>query len=619
MCGLAGIFMLRGNVDERGRAHVRAMTEALTHRGPDEGGYWDDTRSVLGHRRLRIIDLEGGKQPMTGPRGRTIVFNGEIYNYELLRRTEESRGRRFTTRSDTESLLAVLESRGTAALPELEGMFAFACYDAAASELVLATDAFGKKPLYYAVRGDELLFASELRALMRHPACGKDIDRRALEQYLLFEYVPAPLTMLEGVRKLEAGTCLIADADGVRVERYHRPELTPERGRSTAEWREGFDQRLRQAVRRRLVSDVPLGIFLSGGLDSSSVLAAAARLEPERRYKTFTIEFEEKDFDESIWARRVATLYGTEHVTEKCSASRMLEEHRAILARQDEPLADASFIPTSLLCRLARRHVTVCLSGDGGDELLMGYPTFEAAEWAGRLRWVPSAAVDLLGAIARVWPASYGNLTVDFKLKQFLKGLRHAPPLRDQVWLGAFAPAEIQALLGEVSMPGEPLRALRGGWGEALKDLQEFYFRFYLQGDILVKVDRASMANSLEVRSPLLDDELVRYTLRAPSAVLRAHGTPKALLAATVAAELPSEIRRRPKKGFGIPIAHWIRGPLKAEFAETLSAERLRKDGHFDTAQVESLLRQHWSGKVDNRKKLWTLYAFQKWKESAIG
>lgn len=619
MCGLAGVFLLRGAADERQKAHVRAMTDALEHRGPDEAGYRDDPRIVLGHRRLRIIDLEGGKQPMTGERGHTIVFNGEIYNYERLRRIEESRGRRFVTRSDTESLLAVLESRGKEALAELEGMFAFACYDAAAGRLLLATDAYGKKPLYYAVRDGVLMFASELRALMRHPDCGRSINRRALEQYLLFEYVPAPLTILEGVRKLEAGTCLIADSDGVRVERYHRPDLTPERGRSAAEWREGFDRRLREAVRCRLVSDVPLGIFLSGGLDSSSVLAAAARLEPERRYKTFTIEFEERDFDESVWARRVAALYRTEHVTERCSAARMLEEHRSILARQDEPLADASFIPTSLLCRLARRHVTVCLSGDGGDELLMGYPTFEAAEWAGRLGWIPSGVIGSLAAAVRAWPASYGNLTPDFKLKQFLKGMCYAPPLRDQVWLGSFAPSEIRSLLGQASEPEEPLRVLRGGWGEALKDLQEFYFRFYLQGDILVKVDRASMAHSLEVRSPLLDDELVRYALRAPTAILREGGIPKALLQSTVAAELPTEIRRRPKKGFGIPIAQWIRGPLRSEFADVLSAERLRKDGHFDTAQVESLLRDHWSGKVDNRKKLWTLYAFQKWKESAIG
>lgn len=619
MCGLAGVFLLRGAAGERHRAQVKVMTEALRHRGPDEAGYWDDARAVLGHRRLSIIDREGGKQPMTGPRGRTLVFNGEIYNYRLLRRAEEARGRRFVTRSDTESLLAVLESRGKSALPELKGMFAFACYDPHTAELVLATDALGKKPLYYAVRDDELIFASELRALLRHPACGRDIDRRALEQYLLFEYVPAPRTILQGVRKLEAGTCLVADGGGTRVERYHRMDLTPEFGRGIEEWRRGFDLRMREAVKRRLVSEAPLGIFLSGGLDSSSVLAAAARWEPERRFKTFTIEFEEKDFDESVWARRVSALYRTEHVTEKCPASRMLEEHRAILALQDEPLADASFIPTYMLCRLARRHVTVCLSGDGGDELLMGYPTFEAAEWAERFGWMPRTAIGILEAMARRLPASYGNLTADFKLKQFLKGLCYAPPLRDQVWLGSFAPSEICRLLGQSSDPDEPLKNLCGNSGEALKDLQEFYFRFYLQGDILVKVDRASMANSLEVRSPFLDEELVDYTLRAPSAVLRAGGTPKALLRSTVAAELPSDIRRRPKKGFGIPIARWIRGPLKTEFARTLSAERLRIDGHFDTAQVESMLREHWSGKVDHRKKLWTLYAFQKWKESAIG
>ncbi|MCG3175110.1 MAG: Asparagine synthetase [glutamine-hydrolyzing] 1 [Candidatus Omnitrophica bacterium] len=619
MCGLAGLYRLDGAPDPRQEGWVRAMTSALSHRGPDADGFEASGNALLGHRRLKIIDLEGGRQPMRGPGGATVAFNGEIYNYTDLRREEEAHGRVFGTRSDTESLLAVLERQGERGLTRLEGMFAFAYHDPSADRLILATDPYGKKPLYWARRGDVLVFASELRALLRCPLVRGDIDREALDQYLFFEYVPAPLTILEGVRKLEAGTYLIAERGQVRAGRYHELFLRPDRSRTPAEWREGFEAGLRQAVRRRLVSDVPLGIFLSGGLDSSSVLAAAAAIEPGRTYKTFTIEFEERDFDESGWARAVARRYRTEHVTEKCSAARMLEEHASILARQDEPLADASFIPTSMLCRLARRHVTVCLSGDGGDELLMGYPTFEAAEWAERLSVLPAPVREMIAAAARALPTAYGNLTPDFKLKQFFRGLAERPPQRDQVWLGSFTPAEVRRLTGGRADAAAPLSALTGGWGEPLKDLQEFYFRYYLQGDILVKVDRASMAHALEVRSPLLDDTLVRYTLEAPTAVLREGGAPKALLRTTAAAGLPEAVKRRPKKGFGIPVAQWIRGPLKSVFAEVLSPERLRKDGHFESAQVESLLRDHWSGKVDNRKKLWTLYAFQKWKESCIG
>lgn len=626
MCGIAGFFYPAGQPPADSSGLLKKITHALVHRGPDSEGYYEDAASGvgLGHRRLKIIDLEHGGQPMTSADGRyTLIFNGEIYNFREIRQRLESKGRKFKTRSDTESLLQLFEEKGAACLPELEGMFAFAVWDRERRVLTAAVDAFGKKPFYYTNAGSGFVFASEPKALLQHPGVSREPDRRSILKYLAFEYVPAPDTIWAGVRKLRGGTALeVSAAGGTRVFRYTRPYGPAVFAKTEAGWLAEAQELFRDAVRKRLVSDVPLGVFLSGGLDSTAVLAEMRALDPGRKIKTFTIGFEEASFDESAYARRAAEFFSTEHTEEKLTLGAMLREHEAIIAHLDEPMADASFIPTYLLSRLVRKSVTVALGGDGGDELFGGYPTFEAARIAGRIdRWAPWSK-GLLKRAAQALPVSMDNLSLDFKAKQFTKGLGYPARIRSQVWLGAFADTELGALVSP-DLAAEALGVYRGIHevlgdppADARDDLQEFYFRFYLEGDILVKTDRASMANSLETRSPLLDDRLVGTVRRIPANIRFGNGQPKYLFKKMIAGRIPGEIMDRPKKGFGIPIAHWIRQELRGEFESTLAPDRIRKAGFFNPETVSALLAQHLAGKRDNRKQLWTLYVFEKWREN---
>ncbi len=603
-------------------APLSGMAAALQHRGPDAEGFWQGGAAAFGHRRLKVIDLEGGAQPMTGEDGRwTLVFNGEIYNFREIRDRLEKKGRRFRTRgSDTESLLALIEEKGMEGLAELEGMFAFSAYDAQKSVLYLAADRFGKKPLYYARRGGLFVFSSELGSLMRHPAIERTVDAASLAEYLAFEYIPAPKTMLKEVFKLEAGCYLEVTAAGIEKKRYGGHDFSPVE-KSGAEWETLFASSLRRAVEKRLVADVPLGIFLSGGLDSASVLAMAREAQPSGTVKTFTIEFDDPSFDESSYAKEVARHFKTEYISEKCTAGMMLREHETILDRLDEPLADASFLPTFMLCRLARKHVTVALSGDGGDELLAGYPTFQAARLASLADLAPRALVRAAAAAAGRLPVSLDNLSLDFRLKQFFKGLDYEGLQRHQTWLGAFSAPEISRVLapGLLHEPAaaayEPLSVMDPAGSSSLRKLQEFYFRFYLQSDILVKADRASMAQSLEVRAPFLDGDLVKLVLGMPDALKLRGSTTKYILKKVMRPRLPRRVVDRPKKGFGVPVAKWICGELRGHFEETLSEKKLAHDGFFNPAEVRRLLREHLSGKADHRKKLWALYVFQKWKQ----
>lgn len=626
MCGIAGFFYPASQPPRDASELLKKLTRALIHRGPDAEGYCEDPAAGLGlgHRRLKIIDLEGGAQPMTSADGRyTIVFNGEIYNFREIRSRLESRGRKFKTRSDTESLLQLFEEKGSACLAELEGMFSFAIWDRERRTLTAAVDPFGKKPFYYASAGGGLIFASEPRALLEHSGVPREPDRQSIVKYLAFEYVPAPDTIWRGVHKLRGGTALEMSAAGTRVFRYTRPYGPAVFAKTEAGWLAEAQELFRDAVKKRLVSDVPLGVFLSGGIDSTAVLAEMRALDPGRKIKTFTIGFEEASFDESSYARRAAEFFSTEHTEEKLTLGSMLREHEAILAHLDEPMADASFIPTYLLSRLVRKSVTVALGGDGGDELFGGYPTFEAARLArGIDRWAPPFVKGLMTRAAGALPVSMDNLSFDFKAKQFVKGLGYRPRIRSQVWLGAFSDTELGALLSP-DLAAEAAGVYRG-IDETLgdlpaddrDDLQEFYFKFYLEGDILVKTDRASMAHSLETRSPLLDDRLVGTVRRIPAEIRFKGNQPKYLFKKMLFGRIPAEILDRPKKGFGIPIAHWIRRDLKTEFQTTLAPERIRKAGFFNPETVSALLNEHLAGKRDNRKQLWTLYVFEKWREN---
>jgi asparagine synthase (glutamine-hydrolysing) len=605
------------------RGVLTQMTRVLHHRGPDDEGFhvasYDDGTSVgLGFRRLSIIDLDTGNQPIGNEDGSLqLVFNGEIYNFRELRSELEARGHRFATSADTEVVVHLYEELGSECVQRLNGMFAFALWDEPERRLLLARDRFGKKPLYYTELDGGLVFGSELKALLEHPRCPRDLDLESLSAYLAAEYVPTPRAIFDGVRKLPAGHRLVWEYGRAQLERYW--DLTFDRdgdGRSDADYVDEFRSRLRDAVRRRLVSDVPLGAFLSGGIDSSSVVDLMCEALPAGAVKTFSIGFGERSFDESEHARRVARHFGTDHHEDVFTASAMAELLPTVADVVDEPFADASILPTYLLSRFTREHVTVALGGDGADELLAGYPTFPADRLA-RLYPVPRLLHDrLVVPLADRLPVSTANFSFDFKVKRFLRGAAAPASERHPVWLGSFTPAEQREVL--LRPAGDPLEAHRRPFGEAptgdhLERLVYLYAKTYLQDDILVKVDRASMACSLEVRAPFLDVELAEFLGRVPARLKLHRFDTKHLLKRAMADALPAGIAARAKKGFGVPVAEWIKGELREAVQDELSPERLRQQGLFEPGAVQRLLAEHLSGHRDHRKPLWTLFVFQLW------
>jgi asparagine synthase (glutamine-hydrolysing) len=609
--------------DRVDREVLSRMTETLYHRGPDDEGFlvreYENGLGVgLGFRRLSIIDLESGNQPIANEDGSLqIVFNGEIYNFLQLRSELEARGHRFSTNADTEVIVHLYEDHGPGCVERLNGMFAFALWDEARRELVLARDRFGKKPLYYAQVGGSILFGSELKALLAHPRCPRELDLHSLSRYLALEYVPTPHSIFEGVRKLPGGHVLRWREGHLSIEPYWDLMLESDaRARSDDEYVEEFRWRLREAVGRRLISDVPLGAFLSGGIDSSSVVAMMVEALPPDAVKTFTIGFGERSFDESEHARRVAAHLGTDHHEDVLTPQMMLDLLPTMADFLDEPFADASFLPTYLLSRYTRESVTVALGGDGSDELLAGYPTFPADRIA-RLYHVPRLLHErVVVPLADRLPVSTSNFSLDFKLKRFLRGAGSPAEVRHAAWLGSFTPAEQSALLTHA--PPDPLEEQRRPFeGAPSKDPLErliyVYAKTYLQDDILVKVDRASMACSLEVRAPFLDVELVEFLGRVPPRLKLRRFETKHLLKRAMADVLPPGIATRAKKGFGIPVAEWFKNELREPLREELSPARVKEQGLFEPQAVERLIAEHMSGRRDHRKPLWTLFVFQLW------
>jgi asparagine synthase (glutamine-hydrolysing) len=452
MCGIAGIADLNGPVcpEILGR-----MTNSLRARGPDDESYYCPAPQVggtaigFGFRRLSIIDLNGGRQPMCNEDGLLwIVCNGEIYNHAELRLELKARGHVFRTQSDVEVLLHLYEEEGPAGLKKANGMFALAIWDCRNETLFLARDRLGKKPLYYRDSTTQLIFGSEVKALLMHPDCPRELDLKSLSKYLAYEYVPSPHCIFKGIHKLPAGHFLTWHRGRTRLQRYwdlqfsHAPEI-----RSEDEIADALQERLKESVRRRLVSDVPLGVFLSGGIDSSSVVAMMAELMPPSQIKTFAIGFEESSFDESEHSRRVARFFGTDHREQILQSRTLLEMLPEVAGFLDEPLADASIIPTYLLSKFTRQYVTVALGGDGGDELFAGYPTFQAHRLSEFYRMPRVLHQRLIQPLAEWLPVSTDNMSFDFKVKRFLRGIGHRPEIRDQVWMGSFSPFEQRALL----------------------------------------------------------------------------------------------------------------------------------------------------------------------------
>jgi asparagine synthase (glutamine-hydrolysing) len=612
VCGICGIATTRVGADVEA---LRAMSELLVHRGPDSAGEHVEGCVALAARRLSILDLEHGDQPIASEDGSCVVVqNGEIYNYPELRLELERAGHVLRTHCDTEAIVHLYEEHGVGFAERLRGMFAVAIWDAPRRRLVLARDRYGIKPLYYRHAGDELRFASEVRALPRG-----EIDLDALECFLAFNSIPAPYSIFGDVRKLPAGHVLVWEDGAVTIERYARPgpALDDElRDGDEAELIEELRARLRDSVKAHLLSDVPVGVLLSGGVDSAALAALAAQETPEPVH-TFTIGFAERSFDERADARLVAERYGTEHheLLVRPEPELLLQ---ALAEAFDEPFADSSALPTYLVSQLAAEHVKVALSGEGGDELFGGYYTYSADLFADRLAPLARVARPLVEAL----PASTRKASLDYKAKRFVRAA-HLPPLeRHHGWKEIFS-ADARAELTGRRTAFDPVDVYRARYAETtgapqLARLQDVDFGVYLVDDLLVKTDRASMAHSLEARVPFLDPIVTHLAFALPTRLKVRGLAKKILLRKAVEPLLPQEVVHGRKRGFSIPAAAWLRGELEPFARMTLSAENLRRQGFFQPEPVTRLIDEHVAGKEDWSRQLWGLLAFTLWYERHV-
>jgi len=596
----------------------------MAHRGPDDEGSVALDAVTLGMRRLSIIDLAGGHQPMANEDSTVwVVQNGEIFNHLELRDALAGSGHRFQTQSDTEVLVHGYEEWGGEGLVgRLNGQFAFCIFDRRAMRLFLARDRIGIKPLHYAVDGSRFVFASELKALLRDPALRRGVDPIALDEYLAYEFVPSPRSIVRGISKLRPGHTLTWSLRESRVvaHRYWAPSLNVDGAARSADVDavcEELRAVLRESVRKELISDVPLGVFLSGGIDSSAVAATMTQLGGD--VKTFSVGFAERSFDESAHARVVARHLGTDHHELVLEPSMLLGLIPRLPALLDEPLGDASIIPTYLLSAFTRQHVKVALGGDGGDELFAGYPTLQAHRLASVYMRAPGfVRRGLVEPLVRRLPVSHDNLSFDFRAKRFVAGASAPVAERHQRWMGSFSREERAAVLAEPGAGGDGV----GDEFSAFDPLHQALMldmQFYLENDILVKLDRASMLASLEGRVPLLNNDFVAYATGLPLAMKLRGLRSKFLFKRALRGMLPGAILRRPKKGFGIPVAEWFRGPLREQMREVLAPDRVTREGFFQAGEVGRIVEEHLAGRADNRKQLWTLFAFQVWYEGYAG
>ncbi|MFL5776116.1 MAG: asparagine synthase (glutamine-hydrolyzing) [Chloroflexota bacterium] len=621
MCGIVGIADTRGvDVDL-----LERMNDALHHRGPDSGGVVVDGPVALGARRLAIIDLPTGDQPIPNEDGSIhVVQNGEIYNYEELREPLLQAGHRFRSRGDTEVLVHLYEDEGSAFVERLRGMFAVAVWDAGRGRLTLARDGFGIKPLYYRETATGIAWASELKALLVDPAVSREVDPTALEAYLATNFVPAPRSIFREIRKLPAGHRLVwqLSADGaarISIEPYRQYRAAPIEGlrrEDEAALAEELAARLRDSVRAHLVADVPVGVLLSGGIDSSGLtaLAAEATAEPVR---TFSIGFEERSFDELDNARRVASRYGTDHheLIVRPDAVELVGE----LARTfDEPMADSSALPTYLVSRLAAGHVKVALSGEGGDELFGGYYTYVADLLAPRVGRVAALARPLVERL----PTSNAKVSFDYKAKRFARSAALPPLERHLGWKEIFSAADRVALLRpDRRASGDPLASFRERYATSLRAsplgrFQDLDLGVYLPDDLLVKVDRASMAHSLETRVPFLDPVVAELALALPDGMKVRRLETKRLLRIALGTVLPREVASGKKHGFSIPLAAWLRGPLLPLVRDVLSPDEVRRQGFFEPRFVRTIVDEHAAGRADRSRPIWNLLTFALWYEA---
>ncbi len=696
MCGIAGIILPDGGQPDR--ATLDGMTATLSHRGPDSSGCLIVPGCGLGHRRLSIIDLEHGDQPLVCPQtGVAIALNGEIFNFKELRQELKGRGHRFRTASDTEVVLNGYIQWGVCVLEHLVGMFAIAIWDPHKRQLLLARDRMGQKPLYWALlpkatqnhndtqhqtntfgtfgtcssnsngrsnsRG--LIFGSELSVILKNPDISQELDPESLYRYLVFEYVPSPRTMIKGVYKLEPGSCLIYRPDqectgsitstttttancstakacttpldgplttNPSINTWWRMEFgkiaLPETTASAkgVKWfqnlQEEFTHRLDQAVASQLVADVNVGVLLSGGLDSSAITAAACNHLSPSSLSTFSMGFEDQSYDESGHALAVAKHLRTRHHCGILKRNELLDWTIRAVSRLDEPLADPSIVPTTALAFFSREHVKVVLGGDGGDELLAGYPTFWADRAANQFSALPAPLRHGISAMVNLLPTQEKYFSLSFKARSFLRGAQWPPGLRHQIWLSAFTPNHALGVMSlglrERVRGVDPLdQVMERFWGGNYQSrcdaMTDFYARFYLADCVLTKVDRATMAASLEARAPFLDHRLVEFLCSLPANTKMQGQQTKVILRRAFENKLPPNIIKRKKQGFSVPVTSLLKHELKELAQDLLSPQSLARQGLFDPEPVQHMLNQHMAGKADMRKPLWTLLAFQLW------
>jgi len=658
MCGICGILNLTLDPAPH-RERIDNMSARIAHRGPDSHGKFGLPHVALAIRRLSIIDLATGDQPLSNETGEvSLVFNGEIYNYRELRQELLGRGHSFRTHSDGEVIVHLYEDRGPDFVRELNGMFAIALWDQRARRLVLARDRAGEKPLFYWRRGDMLVFGSEIKALFEYPGISRELDPQALVEYFLYGYFPSPRSALAEIRKLPAAHRMVVERGEIAIEPYWRlrdhlrpPGLPAPTAREKKVLVEDLRQHLRDAAVSRLVSDVPLGVFLSGGVDSSTLVAIMSELTPGN-VETFSVAFPEKSFNEQSYADLVARRFHTRHHVLTADEPHLREALDTLVSHLDEPLADPAVLPTYLISRFARSRIKVALSGEGSDELFGGYPTYLGARAADYYLRLPGAVRRQVGKVLMRWlPVSPGAVPKGMFLRRFFANVERDPAERHEVWFGMCSPAQLDQLFtpewltcararagtgpardGDPprSISASPLpagtpseialaslaRVLEGArFEDTLAEVLYLDFRLYLEDNLLVKIDRASMACSLELRTPFLDHRLVEFAAGLPAALKVNRFRLKHILKEAVEPWLPHEIVYRQKRGFSVPIARWIRQELRPLADATLAEDKLKREGILNPPYIRRLLEEHWSGREDHRKALWAVLCFQWWRD----
>tara|TARA_X000000950_G_C13898734_1_gene654019 strand:+ start:907 stop:2775 length:1869 start_codon:yes stop_codon:yes gene_type:complete len=616
MCGIYGFSLKK--FSKNPKSVLKKMSEKIYHRGPDQTGLYIDDNVAMGIQRLSILDIKNGTQPIYSNNKRyVIVHNGEVYNYLKLKNYLQKKGYQFETNTDTEVIVNLFQHKGKKCLNDLNGMFAFAIYDLKKKEIFIGRDRYGIKPIYFYYDVEQFIFASELKGILCHESVKPSISPDSIDLYLTMEYVPSPYTIFNDIYKLEKGHFLLYDNSKLKKEKWYDISFTPKlMYKKEIDYINKLDNLMKDSVRFRTISDVSIGCFLSGGLDSSLITYYLSEISKEK-VKTFSIGFEDYSFDETNYANIISKHFDTDHNSETFSESKMFELLPNVWKNMDEPFADPSLLPTFLLSHFTNQQVKVCLSGDGADEIFAGYPTYLAHKIASL---IPKQLYSLISQTSSFLPVRHRNMSFDFKLRQFSRGLRYRNKERHQYWLGSFKNNEKQKnylkyFKDSLSNKNNLKQILKQNSNE-LKDWEinlEQDFNFYLTDDMLVKIDRTSMANSLEVRVPYLDHNIVEFMVKCPSK-LKYHGiTSKYLLKQLAKKYLPHEVVNRSKKGFGIPIAKWFCGSLKKPLREILRNPNSFINTIFEKGYTNQLMENHFQKKQNNGKMLWTLFTLENW------